>query len=114
MSIEENKDIVRRWHEEVWNKKTLEGIDELIDPQYVNYRSGVRGIEALKERFGQMLTENRDYRVVTEDTIAEGDKVVTRWTIYQGERAVFSGITIHRIAGGKIIEDWFHSSTIEQ
>ena len=114
MSIKENKAIVRRWHEEIFNKKNLEGIDELIDPQYVNHRSGFRGVEGVKERFKRMISENLDIRVVTEDTIAEGDKVVTRWTWYKGGRAVSTGISIHRISEGKIIEDWFHSSKIEQ
>jgi predicted SnoaL-like aldol condensation-catalyzing enzyme len=111
--MEENKAIVRRWHE-VFNKKNLEGIDELIDPQYVNYGSDFRGLEAIKERFRRMISEKPDLQVVTEDTIAEGDKVVTRWTWYEGGRAVFAGISIHRIAGGKIIEDWFYSKRIEQ
>ncbi len=60
-----------------------------------------------------------DLNATVEDVIAEGDKVVTRWTIrgtHQGEIEEFGpptgkqveikGITIHRIEGGKIVEEW--------
>ena len=54
-----------------------------------------------------------DLRVTVEDMLAEGDKVATRWTIrgtHQGElmgipptgkQVEASGITIHRVSGGK-------------
>jgi steroid delta-isomerase-like uncharacterized protein len=60
-----------------------------------------------------------DLHPTVEDVIAEGDKVVTRWTIrgtHQGEieefgpptgrQAEIQGITIHRIQGGRIVEEW--------
>jgi predicted ester cyclase len=60
-----------------------------------------------------------DLQPTVEDVIAEGDKVVTRWTIrgtHQGEieefgpptgkQAEIKGITIHRIEGSKIVEEW--------
>jgi steroid delta-isomerase-like uncharacterized protein len=59
-----------------------------------------------------------DLNVTVEDEIAEGDKVVTRWTIRgthkgdlegmapTGKQIVLQGITIHRIEGDKIVEEW--------
>ena len=60
-----------------------------------------------------------DLNVTVEDVIAEGEQVVTRWTIrgtHQGEIEEFGpptgkqieleGITIHRIEDGKIAEEW--------
>ncbi len=59
-----------------------------------------------------------DMRVTVEDVIAEADKVVTRWTIrgtHRGElmgiaptdeQVEIEGITIQRIEGGKIAEEW--------
>jgi steroid delta-isomerase-like uncharacterized protein len=59
-----------------------------------------------------------DINVTVEDVIAEGDKAVTRWTIrgtHRGELMGIAptdkpielkGITIHRIEGGKIVEEW--------
>ena len=59
-----------------------------------------------------------DMRITIEDQVAEGDKVVTRWTAsgtHQGDlmgidptgrRATVTGITIDRISGGKVEETW--------
>jgi predicted ester cyclase len=59
-----------------------------------------------------------DVRITIEDQVAEGDKVVTRWTgrgIHQGDlmgiaptgtRATVTGITIDHISGGKVAETW--------
>jgi steroid delta-isomerase-like uncharacterized protein len=58
-------------------------------------------------------------RVTTDDIIAEGDKVVIRWTAngtHQGElmgipasgnQTTWSGMTIYRFADGKIVESWW-------
>jgi steroid delta-isomerase-like uncharacterized protein len=59
-----------------------------------------------------------DLNVTVEDEIAEGEMVVTRWTIRgthqgdlegiapPGQQIELEGITIHRIEGGKIVEEW--------
>jgi steroid delta-isomerase-like uncharacterized protein len=60
-----------------------------------------------------------DLNVTVEEVIAEGDKAVTRWTVrgtHQGEIEEFGpptgkqvelkGLTMHRIEGGKIVEEW--------
>jgi predicted ester cyclase len=65
-----------------------------------------------------------DARVTVEDQIAEGDKVVDRWTATgtptgdlmsvppTGRRIEVSGITISRFAGGKIVEDWYQGDDL--
>jgi predicted ester cyclase len=59
-----------------------------------------------------------DLRIIIEDQVAEGDKVVTRWRgsgTHQGDlfgiaptgnRVSLVGITINRIEGGKVAEEW--------
>ena len=112
MSIEKNKAIVERWHEEVFNQRNADVIDEILDVNYVSYDTDAQGPEAAKKLFVDLLEGAPDLLLVIEDTIAEGDKVVTRWAWEQGGKRTFRGITIHRIAGGKIVEDWFCAEEI--
>jgi steroid delta-isomerase-like uncharacterized protein len=121
---EENKQLVRRWFEEVWNKGRADAIEELFDENGVAH--------GLSDDPSQPITGPREFRpfhtlfrdafpnmmIVVEDTIAEGDKVVARCSIrakHEGEfmgRAAsqapveFTGIAIVRIENGKIVEAW--------
>jgi steroid delta-isomerase-like uncharacterized protein len=76
-------------------------------------------LEDKKRYVSDALSAFPDAQVTVEDMIAEGDKVVTRYTIrgtHQGETEEFgpptgkrmeiTGITIERFADGKIVEDW--------
>jgi predicted ester cyclase len=114
MSIEENKAIVRRCWEEVWNKKNLNALDEYLDENYVGHTRGQRGIEEAKAAQAKVFKEYPDIgRIETEDIFAEGDKVAWRWTLYAKGKAASTGITINRIVGGKIADDWFCFREIE-
>ena len=118
---EENKDLARRTWEMLVNQQNPDAIDELYAADLVWHEpdQDVRGSEEAKQFLGIYLSAFPDMRVTVEDEIAEGDKVVTRWTIsgtHQGEIEEFgpptgkqveiAGITIHRIEGGKIAEEW--------
>jgi steroid delta-isomerase-like uncharacterized protein len=118
---EENKDLARRSWEMLVNQHNPDAIDELYTADFVLHEpdGDVRGPEEGKRFLGMYLSAFPDMRVSVEDEIAEGDKVVTRWTIrgtHQGEVEEFGaptgkqveikGITIHRIEGGKIAEEW--------
>ena len=120
MSIEENKAIVRRWVEEL-NQKNLAVVDELFASNYVGHVAGmedVRGREAHKQALAAGFTAFPDHHFTVEDMIGEGDKVVTRVTgtgTQQGEfqgvaptgkQATMKGMVMHRIEGGKIVEEW--------
>ncbi len=118
---EENKDLARRSWEMLVNQQNPDAVDELYAADLVWHEpdQDVRGSEEAKQFLGMYLSAFPDVRVTVEDVIAEGDKVVTRWTIrgtHQGEIEEFGpptgrqveikGITIHRIEGGKIVEEW--------
>ena len=119
--LEENKAIVRRWNEEVW--KGSPGVfDEILDPNCIFH--GIGGPQEIKEALNRLRRAFPDGQIIIEDQIAEKDKVVTRWTIrgtHQGEiwgaaptgkQVVYTGITINRLANGKIVEDWFEADIL--
>jgi len=115
---EENKALARRSWESVDNPDSL---DEVYTPDIVwhNPEGDIQGIEQAKQFVTMFKTAIPDISATVEDVLAEGDKVVTRVTIHgthEGEVEEFGpptgrqvetqGITIHRIEGGKIVEEW--------
>jgi steroid delta-isomerase-like uncharacterized protein len=121
---EENKAVVRRWFEEVWNKGREEAIDELFAEGGVAHGldaetgAALRGPEGFKPFFRQFREAFPDIEVVVEDTVAEGDKIAARCTVrgkHRGETlgfaatgapTEFTGICIVRVEDGKIAEAW--------
>jgi predicted ester cyclase len=125
MSTEQNKNVVLRWREEIWNKRNVNIIDELHAPDYVGHYSGVmpgpiRGREALKQLFAAYLAAF-DIEVTPEFLIAEGDMVAVHDTNRVKHTGQFRGIAptgkevtvtstdIYRIVDGKIVEQWLES-----
>jgi len=118
---EKNKAIARRVFEEVWNQGKLDVIDEIFATDYIFHdpvAGDVRGPEGLKKYVSMHRTAFPDLKFTIEDEVAEGDKVVTRWTFtgtHKGElmgipptgvQGTISGIVIGRIASGKFMEAW--------
>ena len=116
---EENKALAQRsW--EIVNQHNPDLIDEFYTPDLVWHEpdQDIQGSEEAKQFVSTFLEAFPNLNVTLEDEIAEGDKVVTRWTIrgtHQGElmgiapteeQIELKGITIHRIKGGKIAEEW--------
>ena len=122
MSVEENKAMIRRFYEEIWNKGDMAAADELIasnvvdhdqDPEYV-----VRGPESFKRIAASVRTTFPDIHFTVEDEVAEGDKVAIRWTMrgtHEGEfmgvpgtgkQVTGAGMHFFRVAGAKIAEIW--------
>jgi predicted ester cyclase len=110
MSAEENKTLVRREQEELWNHTgDLDSAEEL-------YAAGQA--EAAKQEAADFRQGFPDVTSTIEDLIAEGDKVVARWrsrATHQGEymgiaptgkEVEFTGISVYRIEEGKIAESW--------
>jgi steroid delta-isomerase-like uncharacterized protein len=115
---EENKALARRAWEIVDNPDL---IDEVYAADVVWHEpdQDIHGIEEAKQFISMYKTAFPDMNATVEDVVAEGDKVVTRITIrgtHRGEIEEFGpptgrqielkGITISRIEGGKIVEDW--------
>ena len=121
MSIEANKAVVRRMIEEAWNNGNLDMLDEICAPDYVLVGQG--GVADLRAGIAATRDGFPDWQTTIADMVAEGDRVAFRWTMrgtHQGEfggiastgkPAQFTGITIVRFAGGKIVEDRFESGS---
>jgi steroid delta-isomerase-like uncharacterized protein len=119
-----NKALERRAIEEVWNRKNYAVVDELVASDYVGHSSApateTQGPEGFRQFYAALHTAFPDIHFTIEDLIAEGDKVVTRWTAratHRGEfrgipptgmTGVITGVTIDRIANGKFVECWTH------
>ena len=115
MSTEQNKALVRRFYEEVFNKKNLASLDEFVDPQIVEHDlpPGLpAGSEGTRQFIGMYLAAIPDLHLTAHDMIAEGDRVAARITYggthrgelmgipTTGKQATVTGIQIVRIAGG--------------
>ena len=123
MSAEENKAIVKRWNDEIWNKRNVDIINELGDVNYISHNTNYDRA-AFREWAVGIRAAFSEGGITIEDTIAEGDKVVIRWTMHgthtgefmgisvTGKQVTLKGISIYRIANGKIVEDWSNSDDL--
>jgi steroid delta-isomerase-like uncharacterized protein len=120
--LEENKELVRRSNEELWEEGNLGFLDEYVADDYVEHNTAsprpIRGPEGYEENVRMVRSAFPDLEVTTEDLIAEGDKVVTRYTLRgthegsmmgiepTGEEIEIEGISIGKFEDGKIVEGW--------
>ena len=120
MSIEENKNIVRRY-QDIYNSNNLDALTEVVSEDLLTPKimAGVpHGIEGAKVAHQIMLAGFPDYQTVIDDLIAEGDKVAARITMSgtntgnfmgippTGKFISFTGMYVARISNGKIVEHW--------
>jgi steroid delta-isomerase-like uncharacterized protein len=118
---EENKALVRRFVEEAFNKGNLDVADEVYASNFVSHESAgpvERDPEYVKQFVGTYRGAFPDGHTTVEAVIAEGDKVAYRWTFrgtHRGElmgippterQVTITGITLDRVSGGKIDEEW--------
>jgi steroid delta-isomerase-like uncharacterized protein len=123
MSAQENKDKMRRFLEEAFGQGKAEVVDELLHSDFVcwdpNSETGeIRGAQTIKDEIEYFRNAVPDLTYTVEDQIAEGDKVVTRYTAsgtHQGEffgvaptdnSIEMTGITIDRFEEGRLVEEW--------
>jgi steroid delta-isomerase-like uncharacterized protein len=121
MSAEENKALARRAWEEIFNQRNLDALDEFYAADAVWHQpdQDLQGLEEVKQWLARPFEAFPDLNVTIEDVIAEGDKVVIRYTsrgTHQGEtgglgpptgrQIELEGIAIQRFEGDKIVEFW--------
>jgi serine phosphatase RsbU (regulator of sigma subunit)/predicted ester cyclase len=122
---EKNMALVRRF-QEAEAKGDLDMLDELLAPEFLDH-SLLEGQEPGREGYKRQLAEQHaalsEVRCIIEDQLAKEDKVVTRITWrsihdrgeYRGlmprhKEVEVTAMTIHRIEGGKIVEEWSEGS----
>ncbi len=126
MSIEESKQLIRRFYTEVVDGGDYSNLESFVAPDYVDHNAAEssRGPEVVRTHLEAIRTTLPDFAIQIEDIFAEGDYVITRVTgrgTHLGEwmgikptgREVrLKGINIDRIKSGRIVEHWGEADTV--
>jgi steroid delta-isomerase-like uncharacterized protein len=117
----EHKALVRRWFQEVWCEGSTSTIDELLSDAVVIHGLGpqdLHGPAGFKNFFSAYRNAFPDVSIKVDDLVAEGDRVVARWSgsgthlgdglglPATGKKVQFRGVTIVRVEQGKLAEGW--------
>lgn len=118
---EQNKAAVRRLLEKVFNQQNLNEFDQYYSPEMVNHGLPPNlppNLEGTKMFASAFLEAFPNIQVAVKDLVAEGDKVVTRWSARgthlgelmgippTGKNVLMTGIATDRFVGGKSVEHW--------
>jgi len=118
---EDNKALVHRWYDEVWNKGNVAAVDDFLALTYVGHTVGApdaKGSDDVKQRVAALATAFPDHRLTIEDSVDEGDKAAVRYPLRGTHRGEFMGIAptnkeltwtgmaIFHIREGKFREIW--------
>jgi steroid delta-isomerase-like uncharacterized protein len=119
MLPEENKAIILRYLDEVWNMRNRAVIDEVIAPDLIQHIRGVPpGPDGIHKFFAAIDAAFPDAHLTVEDIVAEGDKVAWRFTVRATHTGPFRGIpptgkaftqtgmAITRMREGRMVENW--------
>lgn len=121
--------LLHRYFEEVVNHVDRTAAEQLVAPDLVFSSPYTPTPTHDRESFLDMLAAVHaalpDFRLVDHATIAQGDLVASRWTVYgthlgrlgpfapTGKRLEISGLSMYRIAEGKIVEGWVQDDTLQ-
>ena len=119
MTIKDNKEIIRKYIEEVINTGNIIEIEKFISSNYAEIIEGKRhivGIEGAKEHLIGVRQTYPDLKLTVDKQIAEGDWVATCITARgthkgswlgikpTGKQVTFTGVNIEKVENGKITE----------
>jgi steroid delta-isomerase-like uncharacterized protein len=115
----QNKDVVRRLVEELWNQHNETVINEIYDDKCLQNEAGARfeGRAGARQFFKTYLTALPDLHCAIEELMGEGDRVALRWRCTgthkgdlqgiapTGRKVDVSGTAVYRLANGRIVEE---------
>jgi predicted ester cyclase len=115
-----NKSLLRRFYREVYVHWDMALVDEVVSPCFTSHDwpEGSTGPRAFRKYYAAIRSAVPDARYEVDDLIAEGDRVVVRWTMrgtHEGEFGdiaptgrpiALHGIAIYRVDDGKLMERW--------
>jgi predicted ester cyclase len=119
VSTDRNKATARTWIEQSWTDAADSAAEELIAPDAIFHEVG--GREQILEAVAMFRAGISNVAISIDDQVAEGDKVVTRWSVRgthtgdllgtpaTGSEVTYGGITIDRFVAGRIVEDSYES-----
>ena len=106
-STEQNKAVVRRFMTEALEGRHLDVLDEVLAPDYVNPAMGGADIAGFKAILIGLSGTGLHFTI--RDLVAEGDLVIAHFTLEVtragGEKLSADGLTLYRLADGRIVED---------
>ncbi len=118
MSTETNKAVCRRHYQDVLTEKRLEVMDEIYGDQIRVGDGGTFSRDQFKGLAVMSITAFPDLVITVHDQIAEGDRVVTRWSGEgthlgdflghggTGKKVIIKAIHIHQVVDGRIVSLW--------
>lgn len=120
MTNEDGKDLIRRYHEQLWGDGDPAAIDEFWDPGAVVHLTGFdsTAVDAVREDVTRYFAAFDHVQTTIEDLLADGDKVVLRWVTAgnhvgpygavaaTGKRITMRGVDILRVREDRIVECW--------
>ncbi|MEO6302862.1 MAG: ester cyclase [Bacteroidia bacterium] len=118
-----NKDTIRGLYENILNNRKIELLNDLISSDYIGIR-GEKGANAFTETVNAVIAAFPDVKWTIEDIIAEGDKVMVRWSWvgtntspFRGipatnQKTVDSAIAIYRFSEDKIEQAWIQGDRL--
>jgi steroid delta-isomerase-like uncharacterized protein len=125
MAVEDNKALVRRFFDEVFNAQSGEAAAALLTPDFVAHHpafpDGIRGPDGIMQMTGMFRAGFPDLHYTPEDLVGEADRVAVRWTARGTHRGPFmgtpasgrpvtvTGTDIFRAADGRLVEAWVNS-----
>jgi steroid delta-isomerase-like uncharacterized protein len=124
MPVKDNKAVVRRFYEEVFNARNLGAVDEVLAPDGVDHTFGSQNTEQAKQFFAMVHQAFPDLHVEVHDVIAEGDLVAARVSYtgtHQGEflgiaatgkQCRTDGVAFIRLQDGRQAEHWGGPDTL--
>jgi steroid delta-isomerase-like uncharacterized protein len=130
VGVEENKEFMRRYFDEVWRAKDADAVDRyvhadvLLRNMFSEEAGEARGNERVKENVRMLAVAMPGFGIWIHDMVAEGDRVAVRFTADGRHEGDLNGLpathrwselhatTVARIEDGKIVEGWQVSDTL--